>query len=109
MQVRFGKRRGIRFSDRTHPVFGIISTLIGCASFLILLILCLVSGRAKGNAGIMVGVVGILSMLASVVGFIMATKCYRKEDIYMSMPVVGSVLNGVLVIVYLLLFCVGVM
>lgn len=109
MQVRFGKRRRIRFSDRTHPVTGIVSTIIGVVSLSILVILCIISEKAGGNAGIAIGVVGILSFIASVIGFVIATRCYRKEDIYMTMPTIGSILNGMLVIVYLLLFFVGVM
>lgn len=109
MQVRFGKRKRIRFSDRTHPVAGIVSTIIGVVSLSVLVVLCVVSEKARGNAGIEVGAVGILSLIASTVGFVIATRCYRKEDIYMTMPTIGSILNGVLVIVYLLLFFVGVM
>lgn len=109
MQIRFGRRKRIRFSDRTHPLAGIISTCIGVVTVIVLFILCVVAGNAKGNAGIAVGVVGMLSLIASIVGFVMATRCYRKEDIYMSLPTIGSILNGLIAIVYLLLFCIGVM
>lgn len=107
MQVRFGKRKRIQFTDRSHPVMGILSVILGVVSLVILAVLCIVSGQSGGNAGIFAGVIGIMSMIISVVGFVMAVKCYRQEDIYMITPALGSVLNGMLVIVFLLLFFIG--
>lgn len=107
MQVRFGKRKRIQFTDRSHPVMGILSVILGVVSLVILAVLCIVSGQSGGNAGIFAGIIGIMSMMISVVGFVMAVKCYRQEDIYMITPALGSVLNGMLVIVFLLLFFIG--
>lgn len=107
MQVRFGKRKRIQFSDRSHPVRGIVSVGLGILSFLILLVLCILSARAKGNASIGIGFAGILALVASVVGFVLAVRCSREEDIYMVTPAVGSVLNGVLTLMLMLLFFIG--
>ena len=51
MEVRFGNRKRIRFSDKKHPKHGIISVVLGVLSIIILLTLCIVSGHAKGRAG----------------------------------------------------------
>ena len=48
MEVRFGNRKRIRFSDKKHPKHGIISVVLGVLSIIILLTLCIVSGHAKG-------------------------------------------------------------
>lgn len=109
MQVRFGKRKRIQFTDRSHPTMGIASVLLGVVALAMLIILCIVSGEAKGNSGIFIGVLGMISMMISIVGFIMAIKCYRKEDIYMVTPTIGSVMNGMLVVIFLLLFFIGAM
>ena len=50
MEVRFGNRKRIRFSDKKHPKHGIISVVLGVLSIIILLTLCIVSGHAKGRA-----------------------------------------------------------
>ena len=50
MEVRFGNRKRIRFSDKKHPKHGIISVVLGVLSTIILFTLCNVSGHAKGRA-----------------------------------------------------------
>lgn len=107
MQIRFGNRRRIQFTDKTHPVTGIISVIIGILSLLSLLALFLFSSSVKGNSGITAGFLGILVLAASVIGFVMAAKCYKKEDIYMATPAAGTVLNGLLIVACMILYVMG--
>lgn len=109
MQVRFGKRKKIQFSDRSHPTRGIVSVGLGILALIILLVLCILSARAKGNASIGIGFAGIWALATSVVGFVLAIRCSREEDIYMITPAVGSVLNGVLTLMLMILFFIGAM
>ncbi|MCH5265552.1 MAG: hypothetical protein J1F02_06610 [Lachnospiraceae bacterium] len=107
MQVHFGNRRKIQFTDKTHPVMGIVSVVMGGASLLLLAILCILSSMAKGASGLSAGYLGILALLVAIVGFVLAARCYQKEDIYLVTPAVGSVLNGMLVVISLLLYVIG--
>lgn len=109
MRVRFGKRKRILFTDRSHPIQGIVSVIFGLVALVALVSLCLLSSKAKGNAGLAVGTIGMLAMIVSIVGFFMALRCYRQEDIYRITPIIGSVLNGILFSVFLLLFFIGAM
>ncbi len=109
MQVRFGKRKKIRFSDKTHPTQGIVSVGLGILSVIVLIVLFIVSEKAKGNAGIEIGFAGFWAIGMSIVGFILAIRCSRDEDIYMVTPAVGSVLNGVLTLILMILFFIGAM
>lgn len=107
MQVRFGSRKKIQFTDKTHPVGGILSVVIASLSLAGLVALCLVSSSAKGNSGILSGVFGLLLLLAGIIGFVLAAKCYKKDDIYMATPALGTVMNGVLILFCLLLYIMG--
>lgn len=107
MQIRFGKRKKIQFTDRSHPFMGIISVILGGLSLVALISLCVFSGEEGGKAGILVGVIGMISMVMSIIGFVLAIKCYRKDEIYMVTPTIGSITNGLLVIVYFLLLFMG--
>ena len=69
MEVRFGNRKRIRFSDKKHPKHGIISVVLGVLSIIILLTLCIVSGHAKGRAGMEIGALGLATMVLSIIGF----------------------------------------
>lgn len=109
MQVRFGKRKKIRFSDKSHPTRGIVSVGLGGMSLIVLVVLCVVSGRAKGQAGIGIGFAGMGALSLSIAGFILAVRCSREEDIYMVTPAVGSVVNGTLTLMLMVLFFIGAM
>lgn len=107
MQIRFGSRKKIQFTDKVHPVSGILSVVIGVAALAGLVTLCVMSSSVKGNSGILVGVLGLVVLAASIVGFMMAAKCYKKDEIYIITPAIGSVLNGFLILVCLLLYVIG--
>ena len=107
MQIRIGKRRKIQFTDKKHPLQGILSALLAALSFAMMIILFVCSGMEKGNGGIMYGYLGILNLLLSVTGFVLSLRCLKREDIYVTTPTIGSVFNGVIILIYLLLYCMG--
>lgn len=107
MQIRFGKRKRIQFTDKSHPVQGVLSSIIGVCTVVFMCVLFVLSSRAKGAAGLYVGVLGMLNLAISVVGFVIAVKCYKKEDIYMLTPTLGAILNGLMVIGGMLLYVSG--
>lgn len=107
MQIQIGSRKRIQFTDKTHPVQGIISVILGFCSLVLLFALCILSGRAKGMSGIEAGILGVVDLVVSLVGFIMAIRCYRKEDIYLITPSLGATINGLLVILCMVLYIVG--
>ena len=80
MEVRFGNRKRIRFSDKRH---------------------------AKGRAGMEIGALGLATMVLSIIGFVLAVRCNKEEDIYHVTPAVGSVLNGIMILLFMVLFIKG--
>lgn len=107
MHVRFGKRRRIQFTDHVHPKAGIASVVIGMVSLIMLIALFVISMRAGGRAGVLVGILGMMVLAASVTGFVLAVKCYARDDIYRITPAAGSVINGILVVIGMLLYVSG--
>ena len=69
--------------------------------------LCLVSGSSKGHAGIFAGILGILALILGVIGFVLAMKCYRKEDIYMVTPMLGTLLNVLIILACVIIYVLG--
>ncbi len=106
MRRRKNKQR-IQFSSRSHPAEGIASLVAGAVSLVFLLFLCVCSWFEKGAAGLWIGFFGIIVFTISVFGFVLAAKCYRKEDIYMITPVTGAISNGVILVVMMLLYVIG--
>lgn len=107
MQVRFGRRKKIQFTDKIHPMQGIIAALVGLVSVALLCTLFILSYQSKGNSGLYIGFLGMLDLAVSVVGFVMAVKCFKKEDIYILTPTLGAVINGMMIISCMLLYVMG--
>ena len=81
--------------------------VLGVLSIIILLTLCIVSGHAKGRAGMEIGALGLATMVLSIIGFVLAVRCNKEEDIYHVTPAVGSVLNGIMILLFMVLFIKG--
>lgn len=103
------KRRKIQFTDKVHPKQGICSLVIGAICMISTLLLFIGAGKARGNAAIWYGYVGMLTMFASFAGLIVAIRCFQKEDIYYTTPTIGIILNGLMTLMYVVLLFVGVL
>jgi hypothetical protein len=53
------------------------------------------------------GLLGLLSMLTAAVGFFLALQGFHQEDAYYLFSQVGLLLNGLLFILWVLIFVVG--
>lgn len=109
MAKRRKRREGdsLRLTDKKHPPLAIGASFLALASLCIFGAACVVSGQSRGHAGILIGLVGILSFGLSVAGFIMAWISLHQENIRPLFPTIGSVSNGLLVIFYMILYIWG--
>lgn len=87
---------------------GIASAILAGVSLLSFAAACVISGRNGGNAGLGIGLIGMLCFLASITGFIMAWISLHQENIRPLFPTIGSVVNGLLIIVYMILYILGI-
>jgi hypothetical protein len=106
-RARRERNRKYKFSDKTHPVGGIVSFVLGWISLGIVILSVVISEQAQGKAEMAVGLLGILAMLVSLVGFFLAISVVRKKEIHYRFPVIGGVLNGVLAVFLLGLYILG--
>ncbi|HHV10504.1 MAG TPA: hypothetical protein GXX75_09540 [Clostridiales bacterium] len=98
----------IHFSGRRHTKTGIASTAIGGFVILGFLALSISSSTVRGNGGMLLGVLGILLFGLSVFGFYLSYKAFKKKDIFYRYPVIGASLNGVMAILFLVLYILGI-
>lgn len=104
--IRIGKRReAYTFTDRVHPKEGIISICTGGVLQVSFLVLFLITSRRQG--GLLIGVLGLLIFACAVFGIWIALKGLKKEDIYHRLPILGIILNGIVVIVSVCLYFMG--
>jgi hypothetical protein len=101
------KKDGLRLTDKKHPIQGIWSTILGILSIVIFLILCIMSGEARGASGIEIGFMGLLCGAISIAGFALALLALRLENIRQLFPSLGVVINGLMILLYLIVYIVG--
>ncbi len=98
----------IHFSGRRHTKLGICSMIIGIISILGLLAASILSGLNHGKGGIVLGFTGIGLFALSLCGFILSYKAFKKKDIFYRFPIIGAVLNGIMTIVLLIVYILGI-
>lgn len=104
--IRIGKRRdAYTFSDKVHPKEGIASVVIGTVLFISYLILFLITSKKQG--GLLVGLLGLVLFALACTGFSIAVKAMKKEDIRYQFPIIGMFLNGIIVIISVSLYFIG--
>lgn len=103
-KARSGK---YKFSDKVHPIEGIVSFGMGIISVVLLGNSIIASEKAQGQGGIWIGFIGILALLVSVIGFILALCSMRKREIHYRFPIMGGTMNGVIMLVLLVLYVMG--
>lgn len=109
MRIRIGKRRKIQFTDKKHPKRGIVSSVIATASLIMMCALFIGSSHVKGQAGISYGYLGFLNLIVSIVGLVLAFRCFKEEEIYKITPTFGVAVNGIVLISYVALYILGVL
>lgn len=103
------RKSNIKFKGREHSKQGIFSMLLGLLSIITFIVISFVSGYAKGMGGIELGVVGLVSAACSVLGFLLSIRSFKEKDIYLTAPIMGIGLNGIMLVVYFCLYIVGIL
>lgn len=97
----------IHFSGRRHTRLGIISAIIGVAVVLGFLVISILSGMRKGNGGLVLGIIGIGLFGLAVFGFVLSYKAFKEKDIFYRFPLIGTILNGLMTILLLIIYILG--
>jgi len=87
---------------------GITATIIGIAVIAGFLTISMISGLNKGDGSIILGLIGLLLFFVAVLGFVLAYKAFKKKDIYYRFPIIGVVLNGLMIIVLFVIYLMGI-
>ena len=101
------RRKGYKFTSKSHTKRGLISSGIGFFSLLLLGGLFYLSYQEAGNMAAYGGFLGFLSMLGAAVGLILAMKSFHEEDKFYLFSYVGCVLNGMLLVGWIILYILG--
>lgn len=88
------KPRRYSLLNKKNSKRGRISLLIGIAAMLILLTGIVISYQNRGDAGIVVGILGIGAFAVSVAGFIVGLLGFKEEERNQMYSWLGSIVNA---------------
>ena len=86
-------RRSYKFTDKKHTKQGLLSVACGGVALILTAVSLSLAFRMAGQAGSVVGLLGIFAMMASAAGFVLAIRGFQEEDVYMISSQVGVVLD----------------
>lgn len=102
------RKRSFKNSEKIHPKPAIICTILLGISLFTLIFLCIQASLKEEGGGLFFGFIGIVIMIVSLVGMIVSSKTFRKKEIYYHFPMVGTLGNGILFIICLLIYLTGI-
>lgn len=100
-------KRSYKFTDKKHTRQGIISTLLGAAALILLAAGLAAAYSMAGGAGPAAALMGFLSMVFSVIGFVLGARGFQEDEVYYLFSKIGIALNGLLFILWVLIFVAG--
>ena len=101
------KSNKFRMFIKGTPASAIVSLIMGVISVVILIVSGVLSCTNQGEAGMIIGILGVAAMILNVVGFAIASKSAKGEEIVYALPIFSIILNGVMFIIYLSFYIFG--
>lgn len=103
---RILSKHGYIFTDKKHPKWGIMSSILGLIAVASLCLAIHFTYLNKGNAPMQYGMVVLLAIFYAIAGMVLGIHSLTEKDIFRLFPVCGIVLNtlailGSGIIVYL--------
>jgi FtsH-binding integral membrane protein len=101
------RKKKYKFTDKTHSRQGVLSSVLGLLSLLLLVFVSAAAYQKSGQAGKEIALLGFLALLLACVGLYQGVRSLKEEDSYPLFPWLGSGLNGILLIAFVLIYILG--
>lgn len=102
------KKNKYSFAKKKHSGQGIASTVFAGSSLGIFCVSALSSLIFHGKGGMYLGAMGLLSIGLSIYGFVVGLKSFSEKNRDQLFCKIGAVGNGVLMVIWLALFLIGI-
>lgn len=96
------------FAPDANAKGGVAATVSAMVSLVLLLGAALVSFAFEGRGGVYLGAVGLFSLLLSAYGFYLGIRSFSEKHVNHRYSIIGSLSSGVLAVLWLALFLVGI-
>ena len=91
------------------PINTSISIVCAAVNLIIIVVLTVKATASDGNAGILTGLVGLLSIAVGGYGIYYSIKALKEDDNnYITMPLIAIIANSVMTLFLLVLYIIGI-
>ncbi|MEE0314451.1 DUF6142 family protein [Eshraghiella crossota] len=97
-----------KFTNKKHSVGGVVATIMAVAAIVLIVFSIVLSFKARGEGGEIVGSLALMALAFSVFGLIIGLLSYREFDRYYTFSLIGSLINGIIIILLIMLLFVGI-
>ncbi|KAB1441012.1 DUF6142 family protein [Candidatus Galacturonibacter soehngenii] len=101
------RKKYIKFTDKSHAVNGVVSTILGSISIIFMLALVMFSYMYKGEAGIYIGSIGLMAFIIALVGLGKGIKSFQERERYYLFSKIGSILNAIIITLWIAIYVIG--
>ncbi len=98
----------LNFSSRIIAADGLICLGLGIACFLLFIAMVVISTKHRGEAGALVGGLGVLGFTVSLVSFIVSLKILDAEYVEENIPKAAVAVNFIDVLIFLGVYAYGI-
>lgn len=102
------KRYRYAFAKKKEAKKGKISVVLSIASFIAFLAAVIISFIFENEYGFVVGGISLCGALFSVYGFFLGLSSFSEEDRTHKTSLIGSIVNGIIMVVWIGIFILGV-
>ena len=93
MSKKKRRKDGLHLTDKKHPKQGIWSTVLGILSLVLFLVLCFLAGE--------------VCVAINIWGFVLAMLSLKLDNIRQLFPSLGVIINGLMILMYLVIYILG--
>jgi len=101
-------RKRYRFTDAVQSVDGRRAVILAVLSAVLFAAAVFISFLQKGAGGAAVGCIGVTAILLAGYGFRLGVRSFREKDVSPVLSVAGSILSGIMLLLWLTMFLRGI-
>ena len=107
--AKIRKKKSFMFTTRHYSFMSIVGILIAVLGICVGVTMVVHSYYSAGNVDVGFGGVGLFSALLSVTGILCGVTSLRERDIYITPAIVAIVLNGLLILGWLVMIVISIL
>lgn len=97
-----------KFTDKNQSVGGIFSSIIALLSITFFMIGVMISFQYQGNGGLIIGLLGLLSLLLSALGIYLGVKSFAEDEIFYHFSWIGTIANAIIFVGMFVIILIGI-